>query len=86
VHVFALIVFGKRVKEFSRSVDLEATSVFRVRRFISSISHSYLSLKRSGLSVHFCFDREKRKMREYKLVVLGSGGVGKSALVRKLVY
>lgn len=25
------------------------------------------------------------KMREYKLVVLGSGGVGKSALVRQVV-
>ena len=25
-------------------------------------------------------------MREYKLVVLGSGGVGKSALVSKILY
>lgn len=35
--------------------------------------------------VMLLIDRSQFKMREYKLVVLGSGGVGKSALVSTAV-
>lgn len=51
---------------------------------LSLLSHSLVSF--SLLFLNFCCDVNRwlliRTMREYKLVVLGSGGVGKSALVR----
>lgn len=59
--------------------SLSLSSLFLPSLSLLSSSFSFLS---SPSSLSF-LSLLVTKMREYKLVVLGSGGVGKSALVRK---
>ena len=59
------------------SLSLIPLSTLPLSSYFSFSLFSLLSLSLSFLSLLVT------KMREYKLVVLGSGGVGKSALVRK---
>lgn len=72
------MVYLQQESKYSNNSSVVCNNVF-----VWNLCHEYIS---NLLELHIYFPVFPRRMREYKLVVLGSGGVGKSALVRTSQY
>lgn len=79
------LFFEKKKKRNSEYADRQSCSlaVLPQKSFSTSFSHFHLYF--TFFHIQLCVFFQKRVMTEYKLVVVGDGGVGKSALTIQLI-